>query len=290
MNSFRVLNGKYAISDVLIGKGAFGEVYLGKDDKQEVAIKYEKSFKKEKTLVNEIGILKELWSKKGSRNVGIPNLYETITDENGSYMVLELLGQSLSEKQKVYKFSNKQIGEMAIDLLNTIQFIHECGYVYVDIKPENFLFGRTEETKEKLYIVDYGCSQSYLDSKGNHKKYNENSCYAKGSIYYASVWNHYGIEYARRDDLIALGFVLLRLVKGELPWENLKIKIYTPHSYELAVLDMKNHIEDYKWNRDKFFEEFPKFLETYMLYCWNLPFEKTPDYDYLRSILLIFDN
>jgi len=105
--------------------------------------------------------------------------------------------------------------------------------------------------------VDYGVSECYLDSKGKHKKFKENLDSVRGSVYYASVWNHYGIEYSRRDDVIALGFVLLKLVKGELSWENLNVPIITPFCYEEAVLSLKIWIQQDVEDNENFFKDVP---------------------------------
>lgn len=105
--------------------------------------------------------------------------------------------------------------------------------------------------------MDYGVSECYLDSKGKHKKFKENLDSVRGSVYYASVWNHYGIEYSRRDDVIALGFVLLKLVKGELSWENLNVPIITPFCYEEAVLSLKIWIQQDVEDNENFFKDVP---------------------------------
>jgi len=113
------LNENYEISPVILGEGRYGKVFLGKAEKQEVAVKYESIFQKEKLLANETQILKNLISKKSSSNVGIPTFYDYIETDDGNYMVIELLGQSLKEKQKVHKFSWEEIGKIGVDLLNT---------------------------------------------------------------------------------------------------------------------------------------------------------------------------
>jgi len=86
------------------------------------------------------------------------------------------------------------------------------------------------------------------------------------------------VEQSRRDDLEAIGYVLMYFLRGSLPWQGLKVdkkedrykKIYekkkmtTPE--ELCV-------------------GFPNEFCTFIQYTRALSFEQNPDYDYLRNLM-----
>ena len=64
---------------------------------------------------------------------------------------------------------------IGIELLEKIQILHELGYIYQDIKPENILIGVDDECN-KIYLIDFGLSKCYLTEEKsypiNMKKFN----------------------------------------------------------------------------------------------------------------------
>lgn len=74
-----------------------------------------------------------------------------------------------------------------------------------------------------VYLIDYGLSKRYRDSKNlQHIPYKENKNLT-GTARYASINSHLGIEQSRRDDLEGVGYVLLYLCQGYLPWQGLRV-------------------------------------------------------------------
>lgn len=59
-----------------------------------------------------------------------------------------------------------------------------------------------------------------------------------GTARFASINAHLGLEQSRRDDLQAIGYLIIYLAKGTLPWQNIKAK--TKQQKYKKIFDMKD--------------------------------------------------
>ena len=99
--------------------------------------------------------------------------------------------------------------------------MHNKCWLHRDLKPDNFLIG-TGKNANTVYMIDFGVSKRYINLKtSNHILYSENQSLI-GTISYASVNNHLGVEQSRRDDIESLGYVFINFFNGGLPWERMK--------------------------------------------------------------------
>jgi len=99
-------------------------------------------------------------------------------------------------------------------MIDRIKTVHEAGIVHRDIKPDNFLVGTDPN---QIYIIDFGLSTRYKTDNDQHVPFVDGKGFT-GTARYASLFAHRGYQQSRRDDLIAIGHVLIYLLKGRLPW------------------------------------------------------------------------
>ena len=96
--------------------------------------------------------------------------------------------------------------------------MHGKGYIHRDIKPENIMMG-LGAMSNTVHMIDFGLTRAVIDPNTNehipfvvHKNF-------IGTCRYVSVNAHKGFELSRRDDLISVGYVIINLIKGKLPWQ-----------------------------------------------------------------------
>jgi len=133
---------------------------------------------------------------------------------------MELLGPNL-EELRVYcggKFNLQTTLMLADQMIARLEHVHTNLYLHRDLKPNNFVIG-TGSRLNVIYLIDFGLAKHYKDRlTGKHIPFKDNK-QITGTIRFASINAHYGMEQSRRDDLESLGYVLIYLMKGMLPWQ-----------------------------------------------------------------------
>jgi casein kinase 1 len=201
--------------DRMIGSGSFGEIYSALDVSTgtEVACKIENANTKRPQVIEESKLLKVMQG-----TVGFPKFIHYGQEGPFSVMVLEMLGPSLEDLYNFCgrKLSLKTVLQLADQLLDRIQTLHERGYIHRDLKPENMLMG-LDDGANTLFLIDFGLAKKWKLSNGLHIPYKDGKNLT-GTARYVSHFTHNGIEQSRRDDLEGIGYILLYLLMGQLPW------------------------------------------------------------------------
>lgn len=117
--------------------------------------------------------------------------------------------------------------------MKLIRFVHSKHHIHRDIKPDNFMIGR-EENENRLYIIDFGLSKKYYSAtKKEHIKFSKGKSLT-GTARYCARNAHRGYEQSRREDIESIGYLLMYLLLGTLPWQGLKLNPGEEHFLKIA--------------------------------------------------------
>ena len=274
---FKTLFNKYKV-DEQIGKGSFGTVFSGKiiSTGEPIAIKTEIHSNK-----HQIDLLESEASKLIALQPfsGIPKIiyYDKVKGYN--VLVMELLGESLNTlfHRCNNKFELDTATLLAYDMIQLVEYIHEKKILHRDIKPDNFVMG-CGDRDNVLYIVDFGLAKKYINSIGAHIPLKKGKSIT-GTARYCSVYTHQGLEQGRRDDLESIGYVIMYFLKGNLPWQGVKVKKNEKHYEKIGFIKMNTKVET-------LCEGFPNEFQYYFNYIKQLEFTEEPNYNFLQELFL----
>lgn len=270
-----IAGGRFETSKVL-GEGCFGTVYSGVDKKTgtKVAVKYElKSNRVQGCLALEYDLLQVLHREAVIQ--GFAQAYYFGKEEPYTCMVMDLLGKSLEDYVEDHggKLNVKTTVLVAEQVLWRIEYLHSQGILHRDIKPENFMFGIDRQIHH-IYLIDFGLSTRYWNGK-HLEMSNRNSL--TGTVRYASINSQRGYTQSRRDDLEAIGHMLMYCLRGALPWSGLKVKSDAERS--LKIREKKESVP-----LNELCASFPEEFLSYLSYCRGMSYRERPDYDMLRKL------
>ncbi|KAJ3375565.1 hypothetical protein HDU84_000582, partial [Entophlyctis sp. JEL0112] len=190
-------------------------------------------------------------------SAGFPKIHFFGQTAAETVLAMDLLGQTLEDilDDAGRALATKDVSMLAKRMISLLQVVHSKGVVHRDIKPDNICVGRCLLTDHALhgehgmagrarclcfdseprwlqgrpvqppadvFLVDFGMAKHFRHrASGKHI-----ACKARlpvrGTARYMSVNAHCGRELSRRDDLEQLGYVLVYLAKGSLPWERVQ--------------------------------------------------------------------
>lgn len=258
-----------------INSGSFGDVFEAKDKitGELVALKIPR-VRDNKDVQYAITTEAKIYKKIANPDNGVANM-KVITNKDRKIIVMDLLGESLETLlMKNKKFRLKTVIQLAIQMIDIMKYIHTCGFIHRDIKPDNFVIGN--ENKHKLYCIDFGLAKTYIKKNGEHIPFDKNKKFC-GTARYASIAAHLQQEQGRKDDLEAIGYILIYLYKGKLPWQGVKNKDKIER-YKI-IGEMKRDISE-----EELCKNMPKEFCVYMKYVRNMDFDEKPYYSALKKM------
>ena len=268
-----LINDTYIVGDRL-GKGSFGEVYIGKHKwtNRPVAIKLEPLDARNRILEHEYKVYKDVYNP----NAGIGQCHFYGIEGEYAVLVVDLLGRSLGVLLRDCKghFSLKTTLMIGDQMISRLEYLHEHNFIHRDMKPDNMLIGKSHH-KNQIFLIDYGLAKKY--KAGNKHIPFKDGGKLVGTARYASINSHAGFQLSRRDDLISLGYILVYFAKGKLPWQKVKGKSKEEKYHN--IMKLKKGL-----GSSVICAGLPKEFQVYLDYCSNLTFDEKPDYAYLRGL------
>lgn len=256
----------------LIGRGSTGQVYRGKDKDTEELVAIKLGNDEYGGIEFEKMTYEKMW-RASSSIPGIPKMLHFGPHGKQKVLVMSHLGPDV-EKIRVMsggKLSMKSVLMIGVQVLKRLEKIHGWGIIHRDMKPDNLLMGST--TSSTVYLIDFGVSSSILDkSTGGHIAMKSGNKRIIGTPEFASIASHEGNTMSRRDDLQSLGYVLVYLAKGCLPWSR--------KERSSKILKKKKTIDIMELGQG-----LPGQVSEYLSRVNELRFEERPDYEALRDML-----
>jgi dual specificity tyrosine-phosphorylation-regulated kinase 2/3/4 len=194
--------------EAVIGKGSFGSVIQCTDHKtgSKVAIKMLRDRPKVHSQITfELDLLMQLQAKEGEDDHNIIRYIDNFTFRGFFCIVMDLLWldvYTVLKSQRFVPFAPAVVQMVAKESAEALRYIHSCGIIHCDIKPENILF--TSKGKKHVKVIDYGCS-----------------CFV-GKIMFSYIQSRYyrapevvlGLEYGQEIDVWSLACVLCEMLTG----------------------------------------------------------------------------
>ncbi|EDW87414.1 casein kinase I [Drosophila yakuba] len=260
-----------------LGSGSFGDIYEGKHlgSGLHVALKVERKDVGGSHLPTEYTVYNLL-----RHGMGFPSTYQFLSNKRHNVMVMELLGQSLENLFVLChrRFSTKTVLMLGEQMVERLEYLHSYRYLHRDIKPDNFLMG-CGDTSHRLHLIDFGLAKRYWDMTENKHVRQRRGTRLTGTARYASINALCGGEQSRRDDMESVGYVLMYLLRGRLPWQGL-VANSREQKHEM-ITEMK-----LSTSPKSLCAGYPTEFYTYIDYTRRLGFEEEPDYRMIRCSFL----
>ncbi|KAI6242177.1 Tau-tubulin kinase 1 [Aphelenchoides fujianensis] len=259
---------KYTVINML-GEGGFGAVY-----------KVHQSDDRTREFAMKIAILKLVGAKRAEKSH-----FTRIVDRGKKpayfFLVMQLVGKSLADLKAARPDKVLSIGTglgVASQCLEAVEDLHQHWFIHRDLKPANFACG-LDAQKHVIYILDFGIARRLTNAE-NELKTPRAVVGFKGTVRFASLCCHSGLEMSKKDDCESWFYLLMDLVQIGLPWRKMSDKN-----------DVKGYKEDCRkegTRKDELYANTPKCrkeLAGILDYIDGLQYHDTPDYSFIYASL-----
>ncbi|QTN31409.1 protein kinase [Akkermansiaceae bacterium] len=204
-----------------IGQGGLGAVYRAFDVRmnREVAIKRILASPDDSSVSEEATrqLVKEAGSLAALQHPNIVTIYDVGSDEDGPFVVMELLtGETLEEIIGKGSFTWQDFRQLAMQTLEALIAAQELHLVHRDLKPSNIMLSWLPSGKFQVKIVDFGLAK--LSAKPSLQTIDQSDG-VFGSIYFMAPEQFERVPIDLKADLYAIGCVFYYALTGTYPFD-----------------------------------------------------------------------
>ena len=193
-----------------LGSGAFGTVWMARDERldRDVAVKI---LARERILGGRFE--REARAAARLSHPAIVTLYEAAVDDDGAYLVSELVrGSTLDALLREGRLSDRDIVSIGIALCDALEHAHAQGVVHRDVKPSNVLIPEAPASSAQVAkLADFGVARviggDSLTMTGD----------ILGTLAYMAPEQAEGLEAGAPADLYSLALVVYEALTGVNP-------------------------------------------------------------------------
>ncbi len=220
-----IILGRYKVSS-LLGEGGMGFTYLVYDEvkKERLALKILKS----NDDASIAAFKSEFEALSKFRHPNLVSVFEFgVVDDNPFYTMEYVDGKPITEffaGLPKEDFEANNFYRLIVQLLLSLDYIHNRKIIHGDIKPENILVQQKGGEKPIAKLLDFGLSQSAM-AKGTEG--------ITGTLAYISPEKIKKEIIDGRSDLYSFGIVLYEILSGNVPFDETEtLKIFRRHLFE----------------------------------------------------------
>jgi serine/threonine-protein kinase len=198
--------------DALVARSGMASIYRGTDMRngRQVAIKIpHPEVESDPALFDRFHREEEI-----GKLLDHPGVMKVFTDDDRSrvYMVMEWVDGRLLRKilDEQHKLPTERTVQLAVRILDALEYIHSRGVAHRDLKPENVMVDNSDNIK----LIDFGIAASAKSRRLTFAKLSQ----TMGTPDYISPEQVKGKRGDARSDLYALGVMLYEMLTGKVPF------------------------------------------------------------------------